>query len=177
MRKFNLTTISTKFKEMVLNDSSDTTLQIKTWVVAIIILGSTAFLIQFHSSDELKEVINDPIKSIDTLIPRGQSLVPIRVSNYESLDQLIGQFGVVDLYTNPLNPNQKSRKVVSAVKLIRAPQSPNHFSVLLPANKSHKLIGHHGEFTVVVRNPELLGTKFVNKKSKPAKRRVLYEME
>ncbi len=139
-------------------------------------LGLFALLTQFHETKDRPLTERAPIH-LDTYIPKGESLVPIQVSNYESLDQIIGQYGVVDLLSTPLTPTEKAKRVAYAVKLIRSAKSPRHFSVLIPAEEAPKLAGYSGEFTVVVRNPKLIGTKFVKENTKPQKRRVVFETE
>lgn len=142
----------------------------------VMVLGVLAALAQFPKESE--EIVNkEPLVSMDTLIPADDSLIPIKVANYESLDQIIGNFGVVDLFSTPLDPTQKPSRVAFAVKLVRSPNSSSHFSVLVPAEKAAKIAGFQGEFTVVVRNPKIVGTKFVNKQARRPQRRVIYHWE
>ncbi len=147
-----------------------------TVVIVIAAIGVFAAILQFRSSSPPPTKLSAP-QSLDTFIPKGESLVPIQVANYESLDQVIGQYGVVDLLSTPLTPHEKAKRVAYAVKLIRSPRSPRHFSVLIPADEAHRLAGYDGEFTVVVRNPKSIGTKFVKEKAKSQKRRIVYETE
>ncbi len=176
MNDFSPSTSITKLINRVFDLKKGEVLPSGWGLLFILLLGLGAGLVQFHQPGESAEV-PEKLKNIDIFIPDGESLVPIQVANYESLDQIIGQYGVVDLYTTPLNPLEKGRKVAFAVKLVRAPQSPRHFSVLLPADEAHRLVGYHGEFTVVVRNPKIVGTKFVNNKPQTRKRRVVFETE
>lgn len=98
-----------------------------------------------------------------TAIPAGFVLVPIEVANYESLDSILGKYGVVDLYIPPAEPRGHSIKVAERVKILRAPLNPSHFAVLAPENESSQLVRHDGPFLVVVQNPSAPhGTKFVN---------------
>ncbi len=175
MKKFNLDIVISKLKAWVVSDNPQSVIPVKHGVFLVIAIGLTAAMVQFQK-EPLPESPPSP-ESLDTYIPEGQSLVPIQVSNYESLDQVIGQYGVVDLLSTPLSPAEKSRRVAYAVKLIRSPKSPRHFSVLIPADKAYKLAGYHGEFTVVVRNPKLVGTKIVNKGRRKPTRPILYETE
>lgn len=175
MKKLNLNTIVTKFKEHI-NQFNDKQGFSKAIYFFIFIMGLTAFLIQFQQQPT-KSISHKDELSIDTYIPNDQGLVTIQVSNYESLDQIIGNYGVVDLYSVPLAPGQRARLIISQVKIVRTPKSPRHFNVLLPASEVGILAGHIGEFTVSVRNPKLFGTKIVKDKSKPAKRRIFFEWE
>jgi len=177
MKRFNLSTSIIKFIKSGLGESDEELLSPAKIVGIVVALGLISLIAQGYSSEKVEEPKNTPNFSIDTFIPEGESLVPIQVSNYESLDQVIGQFGVVDLLSTPLHPGEKAKRVAFAVKLIRAPKSPRHFSVLIPAEKAHKLAGYHGQFTVVVRNPKLIGTQFVKQKKKQPKRRVVFDTE
>ncbi len=165
-----------KFKDKLFESKEGSFWPTSPALFAIVLMGVTAALIQFNQSGTQKPH-EEEVLNWDTFIPDGQSLVPIQVSNYESLDQIIGQFGVVDLLSTPLSPNEKAKRVAYAVKLIRSPKSPRHFSVLVPADKAPSLAGFNGEFTVVVRNPKLIGTKIVKDRAKSPKRRIFYETE
>jgi hypothetical protein len=174
-RLINATNI-TKFKKHFTVASDKTLWPTQGGVVVILLLGLGAALLQRPQAAP-QETSSETVSSLDIFIPEGESLVPIQVANYESLDQVIGQFGVVDLLSTPLSPTEKAQRVAYAVKLIRSPESPRHFSVLIPADQAHRLAGHHGEFTVVVRNPKLVGTKIVKEKRGSQTRRIIYETE
>ena len=174
MEKLKIDTILLKFKKTIEIDQWGQLKFSKILTLGLIIIGLTAYGVQFRKNDSKVISVEAPL-IMDTFIPEGMSLVPIKVSNYESLDQIIGQFGVVDLLTTPLSAEKKPRRVAYAVKIIRAPRNPSHFSVLVPSDKVHKLVGYHGEFTVSVRNPKLLGTKFVKEKNKSPKGRIYYD--
>ena len=98
--------------------------------------------------------ITESSEGIDLLIPAGQSLVPIEVANYETLDSLLGSFGVVDLFfVDPMNP-ETGKKIDSMVKILRAPKNPSHFAVLVPAQQAQKILQFKGPFVVSVQNPK-----------------------
>lgn len=177
MTILKLDTIITKFKSLYAQGDKDSPLPSKTVIFCFLGLATLAGWAQ-HSGRS-QEVDSDKAKwtSLDSYIPEGQTLVPISVANYESLDQVIGQYGVVDLLSTPLTPQEKPRRVAYAVKLIRSPLSHRHFSVLIPAEEAPRLAGYQGAFTVVVRNPKSLGTKFVKNKPKKAARQIVYETE
>lgn len=176
MKKLNHTTIVTKFREKILGDKDISPQSQKIIATTVLALGLTAFLYQFNQKRPEISPANEN-SSIDTLIPTDQGLVTIQVANYESLDQIIGQYGVVDLYSTPLVPGEKARLVAKQVRLIRTHKSRRHFSVLLPTKDVGLLAGHPGEFTVSIRNPKQFGTKIVKRKGKPAKRRIQFETE
>lgn len=97
-------------------------------------------------------------QSVDTYIPRGFILVPIEISNAESLSSLVGEMGgVVDLY---LASNEKQRgglKVGSKLKLVRAPLNPQQYAVLVKDSEGSRLLSYAGPFIAVVQNPDEKG--------------------
>ncbi len=173
--KLNPVTIVTRFKEKLIISGSKTS--VNAIAVVAMVLGFIAFLTQFGKPVKKTQVNKQTTESIDIFIPEGQSLVPIRVANNESLDQIIGQYGVVDLYSTPLSPGEKTFRIAYKVKLVRSPGNPGHFNVLLPADEAHRITGYPGEFYVSVRNPKSVGTRFVKKRSKTIKRAVVFESE
>ncbi|MFZ4403964.1 MAG: hypothetical protein ACOYOK_07665 [Pseudobdellovibrionaceae bacterium] len=91
--------------------------------------------------------------SIDTVIPSGYSLVPIQLANAESLDSLLGPVGgVVDLYVNI--EGGKSLKVASGLKMLRSPNNPMAYAVLVRRIESTQILNYTGPFTAVVQNPK-----------------------
>ena len=100
------------------------------------ILGFIAFLTQFGKFNEGSQLKEQTAESIDILIPEGQSLVPIRVANNESLNRIIGSYGVVDLYSTPLSPGEKALRIAYKVKLVRSPGNSSGFNVLIPADEA-----------------------------------------
>ena len=173
--KLNPIIIITKFKEKLPGLGSEA--GINTIAVVAMALGLIAFLTQFGRSGEKSQVNEQVTESIDIFIPEGQSLVPIRVANNGSLNQIIGQYGVVDLYSTPLGPGEKAFRIAYKVKLVRSPGNSEHFNVLLPADEAYRITGYPGEFYVSVRNPKSIGTRFVKKKSKVTKRTIVFESE
>lgn len=99
---------------------------------------------------EPNAVLQTP-ETADTLIPAGFVLVPIEVQNFESLDSILGQYGVVDLYQAPLKAGGRPFRVASHIKILRAPLNPSHFAVLVNEADSVALIASQLPFTVVVQ--------------------------
>ena len=152
--------------------------QYKEWILfsaffmVVIVLYSCV-----HSSPK-KEVParTESPDGVDILIPEGQSLVPIEVTNYETLDSLLGTYGVVDLFfVDPTKP-ETGKKIASMVKILRAPKNPSHFAVLVPARLAQHILQYQGPFTVSVQNPKFqTGTLFENRKRALRKSRIVYE--
>lgn len=144
--------------------------QIWIWGGIVVFTGLLALVLDFGGSEETPQKIEaeDP-ESAATHIPEGFVLVPIEVANFESLDSILGKFGVVDLYSAPLDPTLRPKKVATKIKILRAPLNPNHFAVLARDTDSEKILSFSGPFTVVVQNPNRGGTGFVNTDAKEAR--------
>lgn len=131
-------------------------------VIAFILLGIISFLVTKSTKEpEQKEKFVQEPKSVDTFIPRGFVLVPIEITNAESLNSLVGDMGgVVDLY---LASGEKQKggglKVGSKLKLVRAPLNPQQYAVLVPDNESSRLLSFPGPFVAVIQNPDAKGTQ------------------
>lgn len=111
--------------------------------------------------------------SVDTFIPKGFVLIPIELSNYEALDSILGRFAYVDLFSNG-ESNRPARLIARHVRLLRAPQNPSRFAVLVPETESAKILSGDGTYSAVVRTPTAGGTEFVNPEPK-MKRKIVYE--
>lgn len=135
--------------------------QILLWMVGILLAGGVAVFFDASDSGQ-SEVISAERENASTFIPEGFVLVPIEVANFQSLDSILGQHGVVDLFRPSDEPNGKPIKVAEKIKILRAPLNPNHFAVLAPEEESGNLVSYQGAFTVVVQNPKEAGTRFVN---------------
>lgn len=128
---------------------------------AFLLLGIVAYLFGSNADAELPVILpNEAGPSVDTFIPKGFVLVPLEISNAESLTSLVGDMGgVVDLYL-PSNEKQKGGlKVGAKLKLLRAPLNPQQYAVLVRENQSAKLLSFAGPFIAVVQNPDETGTQ------------------
>ena len=167
-----------KFAENKFKKSKDRDGTYGLFIVVSVVFGLTALLLQFRAKKEnptlmqASENVSERVKA-DTFIPEGFTLIPIEVANYKSLDSILGNFGVVDLFSTPLDPTKKARRIAYSVKILRAPRNPNHFAVLLPESRADQVAGHPGPFTVTVRNPKEVGIRFVKKKKQI--RRIHYD--
>ena len=122
------------------------------------------------SSSRTSKPQAESVEDAATYIPDGFVLVPIEVANYESLDSIMGAFGVVDLFVGSDNPKVRPRKVAERVKILRAPLNPSHFAVLVPDSESQKIVAYSGALTVVVQNPKKSGPTLVNPDIVPARK-------
>jgi hypothetical protein len=111
----------------------------------------------------------------DTFIPAGYVLVPIQVANYESVDSILGKFGVVDLFASSLKKSARPEKVAGHVRILRAPLNPSQFAVLVPEIEAPRLVQREGPFFVVIQNPKETGMAFVNTHTNPRPSRIITE--
>lgn len=111
---------------------------------------------------------------VDTYIPRGFVLVPIEVQNYEALDSILGNYGVVDLFQGGSPSGGKQHLVARNVRMLRAPQNPAHFAILVGENEVSEVLKYGSSFTVILKRQDKAGTQFV-KEQKPVHRPIIYE--
>lgn len=97
-----------------------------------------------------KKDIEAPLQA-DTVIPKGQVLLPINLSNIESIKGLITQFGVIDLYVSS-STQTASKKLASRIKILKAPLNENEFAVLVSEELADKIMKSNGIFTGVIQN-------------------------
>ncbi len=148
-------------------------LKSKINLLAIIAFSLSAITVIVLSSKKPIPKTNEPVRSADTYIPDGFVLVPIEILNSKSLDSIIGQYGVVDLYLPSANPKEKPIKVAKRLKLLRAPLNPDVFAVLAPEDRAPKLVSIDRPFIAMVQNPRASGTKI--EKIKKRRKRIFYE--
>lgn len=113
---------------------------------------------------------------VDTFIPKGFVLVPIEVQNYEALDSILGQFGVVDLFQAEKSGRGQQTLVARNVRILRAPQNPSHFAILAQEADVAGILKSGTPFFVVVKHPEKAGTEFVKGEMSP-RRSIVYERD
>ncbi len=115
---------------------------------------------------------------ISTLIPSGFVLVPIQLKNFESVDSILGPFGVVDLFTEA--KSGQTRWIVRDIKILRAPKNPSLFAVLAPQDRAPLIIqaDEIGLFAVI-KNNSSRGTEFVEAQTEVKKKqtRITYATE
>jgi hypothetical protein len=128
----------------------------KALLIAFLGLGVAVLFINLFSSpssSELPVATSEETGAIDTMIPAGHLLIPLELSNAESLSSLSGNFSVVDLYVAG-DRGKKGFKIASAVKLLRAPLNPQQFAVLVREEDSSKIVTHEGPFFAALKNPK-----------------------
>ena len=143
-------------------------------VVATVMASFALFLSHNRSDNDSNKKVNKIQESPDTFIPNGYVLIPIMVSNFESLNALVSQYAIVNLYAVNNHPNRSSipqikkqvKTVAERIKLIRSPLNPENFAVLAPESQAEALITYNGEFFVTVQNPAIQKQVSVNREVK-----------
>ncbi|MBK9323259.1 MAG: hypothetical protein IPM97_10015 [Bdellovibrionaceae bacterium] len=134
-------------------DSIEKLIGDKYLLYSFVLLGVVSITLQLLPPKTSKEPASSESEAFDfdTMIPSGHILIPIQLSNAESLASLTGQFAVIDLYT--VNErDRKGFKVASAIKLLRAPLNPQQFAVLVREEESSKIVTQEGPFFAALKN-------------------------
>ena len=149
--------------------------EIRMLFAAAVLAGIPAVLMSLSgSSAPPPENRSGAPSGVDTFIPKGFVLVPIEVTNYEALDSILGKFGVVDLYQPAAPAGDRAKLVARNVRLLRAPQNPSLFAILIRESDSERILRFGATFQVILKRPEKVGTEFV--KSSPVRhRRIVYD--
>ncbi len=119
-----------------------------------ILLGSFVIFVMlyFYLNAKNKESPAPPENTpvfADTLIPRGQVLVPIELANIAALSGLIDQYGIIDLYGGT---ETNSTLIASRVKILKAPLNPSQYAVMVTEALSQEIMKLKGPFWAVVQN-------------------------
>ncbi|MES2803682.1 MAG: hypothetical protein V4654_14415 [Bdellovibrionota bacterium] len=93
----------------------------------------------------------EKLLTVDTLIPNGYALVPIELENIAAIASLIESYGVVDIYLGKSNARH-TKKIFQKVKILRAPNNPHAYSLLLPDHLASVLMQYDGPFFAVIQN-------------------------
>jgi len=95
------------------------------------------FFLSWKQEPELAPV--DRVNASD-FVPAGFSLITVDLQNRDSIDGLMGGFAIANLYTVPLDGKSKGVLVGRRLKLLRSPQNPGQFSVLVPEEQVPSLL-------------------------------------
>jgi hypothetical protein len=142
-----------------------------TVVVIILFICVAWWIDQKNNKPQSTDTIDhaESIESLDTFIPDGFALVPIEIENLASLEAMVGQYAVVDLYAKGTE-----RPIVSSVKLVRSPKDPSQFAVLVGLKHSKSLVKKSAEpFIVTLQNPKHKKTEY----SFESKKQIIWEAE
>lgn len=142
------------------------------WILISLAFMALALLLvqeKISHSTPPESSVNTATKSsqnIDTYIPEGFVLVALQISNLDSIHELIGPYGLADLYPTAANmefrsvstttKNSMKKPLASRVRLIRAPNNTRLFGVLLPESERELILKLSDPVFVVLHNPKSL---------------------
>ncbi len=146
--------------------------QNKALLIALVIFATLYFTVK-SKNNETETTISNEKKPLyaDTLIPKGQVLIPIELANVAAVAGLIDQFGIVDLYSGS---ETGSVLIATRVKILRAPLNPNQYAVMIAETESPEIMKAKGPFFAVVQNrfaknetlPAVLSNKMIQQPEK-----------
>ena len=132
-------------------------------IVLFFILGLISIIFANFFNNKTSVMQNQ--NHIDSLIPKGYVLVPINIINSGSISSIIGPYGIVDLYLT--KDGNKSKRIASRVKIIKASGDENTYAALLKETQSYKILSYEAIFFAVVQNPKIKSQEiFQNNKRK-----------
>lgn len=150
-----LTKIIEKLRETVLHP------QKPYWILITLALMALALLMAQENTQPMAPEFKLNPTSVDTYIPAGHVLVTLQLTNTESIDSIIGQFGLVDLYEASENFAPGAKKVAQPIarrlKIIRAPNNPSLFGVLIADNETEIIQKLAGPVFAVIQGPTEAG--------------------
>lgn len=129
----------------------------------IIYISITAFI-----GLAIWRIDNAPVKehkptnyNLHTEIPRGYNLYALEIDNFESINAIVDDFALVNLYQ--VHDNKRSQLALQKVKLIRSPKDPRYFAVLATNTELELLTSFPGPFKVALQNPNSPNKNIVKK--------------
>ena len=118
------------------------------WILGSILLMGMILLINHNQKKSSTDALGGSSSTtpIDTFVPSGHVLVTLQLINGDSIDSMMGNYGMVDLYSANSNdfmrddddkyPNSKKNLSASPIathlRIIRAPNNQKLFGVLVP---------------------------------------------
>lgn len=134
------------------------------WQISVLLI----LILLSLTSKYLPLLLKEPAKpvSLDSLVPKGFVLMPIEINNRKDIMGIIGDFGVLDLYSYSEKTNLPETQVASALKVLPPNSEEGHFSALVPEKEASYLLEYPDSFYAVVQNPEKRGSKIYKKKEK-----------
>jgi hypothetical protein len=88
---------------------------------------------------------------IDTIIPNGYVLIPIKLLNAVSISAVMGSHGVADIYATV--QGERSKLLFSKAKIIKSPTEEDSFAILVKESKAYLLSNSENPFFAAIQNP------------------------
>ncbi|MEY4617206.1 MAG: hypothetical protein RJB66_2166 [Pseudomonadota bacterium] len=140
-----------KIKETILHP------QKPYWVLISLFFMGLALMVAQEKSLPKPKGGSASITSVDTYIPSGHVLVTLQLINSESIDGLIGDYGLVDLYEAVATSSEESKKrakpLARRLKIIRAPNNPALFGVLIKETETQIIQKLSAPVFAVIQDP------------------------
>ncbi|MCB9025978.1 MAG: hypothetical protein H6625_06650 [Bdellovibrionaceae bacterium] len=146
----------------------------KGWVILGALLVISSISSQFYNNSDPDKTENPP-EDVSTFIPKGYRLVPLPIENYKNLDQILGNYGVVDLYVKTLiNSKVHTELLGSGIRALRAKNGSESIGLLVPLEQVKTLLKKDGKFYLTINNSNSSGTVFEESKIRISKSRVSF---
>lgn len=133
-----------------LNEFKTLAIEYRRSIMAILIFLSISIFLGFFKSEKQ---VQKNLESIDTIIPKGHSLIPIEIQNKEALETMMGPYAIIDLFTFNSSENTKGKRIANAVKLLRAPLDHQQFGILITDEEAQNVLLSNGPYFVVLKSP------------------------
>ena len=139
---------------------------IQKYKTQLLLIG-TVFVLAILSS-LIQSFLNEKPQpfSLDKMIPEGFVLIPIEIENSEDIINLIGSYGVIDLYSYSSHLNLPQELAAQSLKVIPTKTEENRFAVIAPEKEVLQLLAYRGPFYAVVQNPKKTGSQIHKKRIK-----------
>ena len=126
------------------------------------------FITAFSLADKLiKPSSKKPQQlSLDSMVPEGFVLMPIEISNGQDIKNIIGSYGVLDLYAYSKQTGLPETLTASALKVLPPSSEEGVFTALVPEKSALHLFNYTEGFYAVVQNPQKTGAKVYKKQKK-----------
>ena len=127
------------------------------------------FLLIFSLISKILPLLSEPESktlSLDRLVPKGFVLMPIEISNGQDIKNMIGSYGVVDLYAYSKTTGLPETLVANALKVLPPSTEEGGFTALVPEKSAIHLFDYTTAFYAVVQNPQKTGSKIYKKQKK-----------
>lgn len=131
------------------------------WIFVVLILMVASFWISSSSQSKTESAPSSEQdiqnQSIDTFVPQGYVLVSLQLTNADSIGSMMGNYSLIDLYSvrdpNDISRKEKNLPVASHLRLIRSPNNPNLFGVLVPETAREVIRSLAFPVFGVIKNP------------------------
>ena len=106
--------------------------------------------------------------SLDSMVPKEFVLMPIEIINGKDISNIIGRFGVVDLYSYEKGSELPQKQAAEALKILPSETEEGGFTALVPEKQVSFLLKYANPFYAVIQNPNKKGARIFPKKTKNA---------